>query len=199
MRRDLRRSRPISYRHSLICCAWALCLVGAAEARSLLPREPRNRPAVDSRYRHRFATNDAFRETQKYAAGITFLVDRGPTTSRVRVGPFGTFEAVITFAAGRGRLDMLQKDGVTTTFLAGLQIGAPLAEPGDYYLFDSTGFILVRPAQRTFSSFAISDYAYDYEYSRAGWPDLFEFSAPHRSDSVSGTGAVETHGELRAF
>ena len=55
---------------------------------------------------------------------------------------------------------------------AGVSVRPPLATPGEYYLFDSTGFILVRPKQRTFSSFLIADHEFNYENRRNGWPEF---------------------------
>ena len=89
-------------------------------------------------------------------------------------GVFTTFEGAVVFAAGRGRLDVASVPAGPQIVANGIVIGAPLAGPGDYYLFDSTGFVLVRPSANTFSSFTIADAAYDYRYSRNGWPDWFQ-------------------------
>jgi hypothetical protein len=67
---------------------------------------------------------------------------------------------------------------------AGIVLGAPLAKPGDYYLFDSTGFVLVRPATRTFSSFQIADDRYNYEGRRDGWPAWFPFKRQPAIDTL---------------
>jgi hypothetical protein len=42
----------------------------------------------------------------------------------------------------------------------GVTINPPLAASGDYYLFDSTGFVVLRPATRTFSAFRLSESSY---------------------------------------
>jgi hypothetical protein len=82
------------------------------------------------------------------------------------------FDAVVTFAAGRGRLDMVTNPASPELVAAGVSVAPPLATSGEYYLFDSTGFILVRPSQRTFSSFSIADHEFNYENRRNGWPDF---------------------------
>ena len=51
----------------------------------------------------------------------------------------------------------------------GVSVAPALAKAGEYYLFDSTGFILVRPSQKTFSSFVITDHEFNYENRRDGW------------------------------
>lgn len=116
--------------------------------------------------------------------GITFTIDSGsvaPEPPEVvrRLGAPPTLvteiAGSIVFAGGRGRLDVAavaQHPVVRTT---GIVLAAPLARPGDYYLFDSTGFVLVRPATRTFSTFQIADDRYNYEGRRDGWPAWFPF------------------------
>lgn len=116
--------------------------------------------------------------------GITFTIDSGPTVpdrpdvaARFGATPKFLTEVAgrIVFAGGRGRLDVgaVARHPVVRT--AGIVLSAPLAKPGDYYLFDSTGFVLVRPATRTFSSFQIADDRYNYEGRRDGWPAWFPF------------------------
>ena len=82
------------------------------------------------------------------------------------------FDAVVTFAAGRGRLDMVANPASPELVAEGVSVAPPLATPGEYYLFDSTGFILVRASQRTFSSFLIADHEFNYENRRNGWPEF---------------------------
>ena len=106
----------------------------------------------------------------------------------------------MVFAAGRGRLEidslsegpLVQADGIETSTL--------LARPGDYYLFDSTGFILVRPASKTFSSFQLTDAAYDYRYSREGWPAFFDIKeAPSPFDTVRSPDGTRQSGQVRIY
>jgi len=82
----------------------------------------------------------------------------------------------VVFASGRGRLDVAAVAQRTPPIrTAGIVLAGPLAKQGDYYLFDSTGFILVRPGTRTFSSFQIADDRFNYEGRRDGWPAWFPF------------------------
>lgn len=117
--------------------------------------------------------------------GITFVIDSGreaPPPPQV-VSQFGMPPELITqlagtvaFAGGRGRLDVTAIARRTPTIrVEGIVLAAPLARAGDYYLFDSTGFALVRPETRTFSSFQIADDRFNFEGRRDGWPAWFPF------------------------
>src|SRR4051812_35136681 len=116
--------------------------------------------------------------------GIAFTIDSGPPAPEPPevLRRFGASPVLITgvagsivFAGGRGRLDVSAVARHPVVRTAGIVLAAPLARPGDYYLFDSTGFVLVRPATRTFSSFQIADDRYNYEGRRDGWPAWFPF------------------------
>jgi hypothetical protein len=119
--------------------------------------------------------------------GIAFTIDSGlgvPEPPEV-VRRFGASPMIVTqlagrivFAGGRGRLDVSGVARHPVVRIAGVVLAAPLATPGDYYLFDSTGFVLVRPVSRTFSSFHIADDHYNYEGHREGWPAFFPFKRP---------------------
>ena len=116
--------------------------------------------------------------------GITFSIDSGPLSpaptevvKRVGASPMIVTQlaGTIVFAGGRGRLDVAAVARQPVLLTEGIVLAAPLAKPGDYYLFDSTGFVLVRPATRTFSSFQIADDRYNLEGRRDGWPAFFPF------------------------
>lgn len=95
-------------------------------------------------------------------------------------GAFGLFDGVVEFAAGRGRLDVTARRDSPPLFVQGVPIAAPLAGPGDYYLFDNTGFVLVRPASQTFSTFALSESSYrlgDVHEPREGMMEFSRFRA----------------------
>jgi len=85
------------------------------------------------------------------------------------------FDAVVEFAAGRGRLDIVANPASPELVAEGVSVAPPLAKAGEYYLFDSTGFILVRPSQKTFSSFLIAEHEFNFENRRNGWPNEFVF------------------------
>jgi hypothetical protein len=115
--------------------------------------------------------------------GITFAIDSGreaPPPPAI-VKQFGMppelitqFTGTVIFARGRGRLDVAAVARRTPTIrTGGIVLAAPLATAGDYYLFDSTGFVLVRPTKRTFSVFEIADDRLNYEGRRDGWPAWF--------------------------
>ena len=78
---------------------------------------------------------------------------------------------VVEFADGRGRLDVTAVRRLPAVSLSGVTVGEPLARPGDYYLFDNTGAVLVRPATRTFSRLVFT--RTDYNHTGALLPGAF--------------------------
>jgi hypothetical protein len=100
---------------------------------------------------------------------------------------FASIRARVTFAGANGRMDILWTRGGPALLIDSVASAAPLATAGDYYLFDSTSFTLVRPRTRTYTRFAISGDTYNHEGRRDGWPAFFEF-APLHIDTVT-TGA----------
>jgi hypothetical protein len=87
--------------------------------------------------------------------GIRFAVDTlGPVPAER--GVLTRVAGIMEFADGRGRLDVTAIRHAPVVSVDSVIVGEPLARPGDYYLFDNTGFILVRPATRTFSSFTFT-------------------------------------------
>lgn len=111
------------------------------------------------------------------------------------VPAFTGFDAIVQFAVGRGRLDMVANPTGPELIAAGVSVAPPLAKPGDYYLFDSTGFILVRPSQKTFSSFLIADHEFNFENRRNGWPSQFAF-IPDGSLKIDTLGARPLDGRV---
>ncbi|MEO6865185.1 MAG: hypothetical protein ABI229_07020 [Gemmatimonadaceae bacterium] len=117
--------------------------------------------------------------------GITFAIDsvRDAPPPAAVVRQFGMppelvaqIVGTVVFAGGRGRLDVKAVARRTPTLrVQGIVLAAPLAIAGDYYLFDSTGFVLVRPATKTYSVFHIADDRFNYEGRRDGWPGFFPF------------------------
>jgi beta-lactamase regulating signal transducer with metallopeptidase domain len=105
-------------------------------------------------------------------------------------------------AARRGRIDIFAIDSAAPVLRNGVNL-APLGIRGDYYLFDSTSFVLVRPASKTFAVFAIADASYNFNNEREGWPDMFEFTPSVRTQSVSAaegaTRQLEQHGAFHVY
>jgi hypothetical protein len=135
--------------------------------------------------------------------GLAFSIDSGPGTPPPPevVKRFGMPPELITqiagtvvFAGGRGRLDVAAVARRTPPIrIEGIVLAAPLAKADDYYLFDSTGFVLVRPGARTFSSFQIADDRFNYEGRRDGWPAWF----PLKRTAVDTLGAGTSAASLR--
>ena len=84
-------------------------------------------------------------------AGIQFTVDSADAPSPAR-GVLASVSGTIEFADGRGRLT-LASVSTHAVVVGGIALMPPLGSPGDYYLFDSTGFTLVRPSNHTFARF----------------------------------------------
>jgi hypothetical protein len=115
--------------------------------------------------------------------GVRFTIGTVETPAPAR-GALGMFDGFVQFAAGRGRLDVTAQHYGPPITVQGRTIATPLASDGDYYLFDSTGFVLVRPASRTFSTFALAESSYrigDVPEPREGF---MEFSAL-RADTLT--------------
>jgi hypothetical protein len=111
--------------------------------------------------------------------GIRFDIGTAETPAPAR-GALGMFEGMVEFAAGRGRLDVIAERRGPPIAVRGATITAPLARPGDYYLFDSTGFVLVRPASRAYSTFQLSESSYrlgDVPEPREGFMEFSQLRA----------------------
>jgi beta-lactamase regulating signal transducer with metallopeptidase domain len=105
-------------------------------------------------------------------------------------------------AALRGRVDILATDAAAPVLRNGINL-APLGVRGDYYLFDSTSFVLVRPASKTFAIFAIVDAAYNFNNGREGWPEMFDIPSAIRTQPVSAAESarrqLERHGAFHVY
>lgn len=86
--------------------------------------------------------------------GISFSATGADSPSPAR-DVLGATAGIVEFGAQRGRLDVHSTAGRDVS-IGGVVITRPLARVGDYYLFDSAGFVLVRPRERTFSVFSFS-------------------------------------------
>src|SRR3954454_6457176 len=114
------------------------------DARLIASLEPRE----SSRPRRSGPQNAAARLTARLASpGIEYRIPAN-VEATLFARTFTGFDAIVTFAAGRGRLDMVANPASPALVAQGVSVAPPLATPGEYYLFDSTGFILVRPSQR---------------------------------------------------
>jgi hypothetical protein len=131
--------------------------------------------------------------------GIVFTVDTTPEVTPVGPGPVRPLRLQVTWAGARGRIDILTRPARPVIRVGDVTVGPSSAVAGDYYLFDSTGFVLVRPAAKQYSILQISDASFNYEGRRDGWPAFFAF-APTRVDTLS-VDSVTTmdHAEHRIY
>lgn len=93
--------------------------------------------------------------------GFGFTVDT-PGETGPNAGVLAPIRGAVTFAAGRGRLDVVAVRRAPSLAVRGVRVAASLAAPGDYYLFDGAGAVLVRPASRTYARLALADASYNY-------------------------------------
>jgi hypothetical protein len=128
----------------------------------------------------------AQQESRPRLAGIRFAFDTVESPARWR-GALTRVAGLVEFAAGRGRLSVLAVRLGPAVAVNGVQIGRPLAQPGDYYLFDTTEFILVRPRSRTFSRFVLT--RADYNHTGHLLPGAFLMRyTPCSTDTLGGAG-----------
>jgi len=131
--------------------------------------------------------------------GITFAVDTTPEVTPAGPGPVRPLGIRVSWAGGRGRIDVLNRPLRPVMKIGDVVVGRSEAIPGDYYLFDSTGFVLVRPTVRQYSALFISDATFNYEGRRDGWPAFFAI-APTRVDTLRADSMITPeHGEHRIY
>jgi hypothetical protein len=131
--------------------------------------------------------------------GITFAIDSGRDGGAAS-GVFRTFEGVVTVVAGRGRLDIVAMGRGAEIRALGVGFIPPQAQAGDYYLFDSTGFVLVRPRSKSFSSFAFLADEYHYDANRGSWPSGIAATTPVVIDTAQPGGRRPMqHGEAAVY
>jgi len=119
--------------------------------------------------------------------GIRFVVDTLETPVAWR-GQLSRAAGIVEFAAGRGRFGVTAVRAGPAVALNGVIVAAPLARPGDYYLFDSTGFVLVRSSTRTFSRFELT--RSDYNHTGRFLPGQFLMkNTPWHTDTLSNDAA----------
>ena len=112
--------------------------------------------------------------------GVRFTVDTAETKAPA-TGIFSMFTGRIEVVAGRGRIDVASVAAKPPRSVNDITVGPPLAGAHDYYLFDSTGYILVRPSSRTFSSVSFTTSTYRYGNVREAWDGFFEFGQVRRT------------------
>ena len=128
--------------------------------------------------------------------GIRFAIDTLEHRGEER-GALSRVVGVVEFAGGRGRLDVSAVRRAPMVERGGVVIGEPMAKPGDYYLFDNAGFVLVRPAARTFASFLFT--RAEFNHTGALLPGAFMFAnSPLRTDTIDGgnVDALWQHGPI---
>jgi len=119
--------------------------------------------------------------------GITFTVD-----TATGYGPLGAMLGQlalrVTYAGTRGRIDVLARAERPPIRSRWVVLAPSAVTPGDYYLFESTGFALVRPARREFTHFRLADVSFNYDGRKDRWP-IFSYEGVD-ADTLPGRGRV---------
>jgi hypothetical protein len=131
---------------------------------------------------------------QRTQAGVRFRIDTVEYTAANWRGALTRIAGTVDAVGGRGRLSVSAIRSGPTVRVNGVVIGAPLAKPGDYYLFDSSQVVLVRPAQRTFSRFVLT--RADYNHTGRLFPGAFMMRyTPCHTDTI-GEERVSQHAPI---
>lgn len=94
--------------------------------------------------------------------GIAFTVDTA-TGSEIIDGILSSFRLKVAFADGRGRIDVLARATRPAVKFKWLTLARPSAVRGDYYLFDSTSYVHVRPASKTYTRYVLTAVSHNYQ------------------------------------
>jgi len=108
--------------------------------------------------------------------GIRFSVDTSGTSV------FSVLAGRVEFGAGRGRIDVAGIASRSARSINDVIVGPPSARPGDYYLFDTTGYVVVRPSTHTFSVVSFAGSTYRHGNVREPWDGYFEIGEVRRED-----------------
>lgn len=130
--------------------------------------------------------------------GISFTVDTA-TDGETVAGILSQLSLRVTYSGGRGRIDVLARLPRPAVQAKWVTLAPTSAVPGDYYLFDSTQVVHVRPASKTFSRYQLADLSFNYEGLRDRWP-FFRYD-PYRPDTLPAGGQTTrgTSGNFSVF
>ena len=121
--------------------------------------------------------------------GITFTVDTA-TDGEIVSGILSSLRLKVAFADGRGRIDVLARATRPTVQFKWVTFARTSAVPGDYYLFDSTSYVHVRPASRTYTRYVLAAASHNYQGRRDQWP-FFRYD-PEKPDTLRGAARSTT-------
>lgn len=137
--------------------------------------------------------------------GITYTVDTTnyvvdtTTGGRIVAGILDPLALRVTYADGRGRIDVLARTTRPAVRFKWITLALNSAAPGDYYLFDSTQVLHVRPRSRAFTRYALAHVSHNYEGRRDGWP-FFRYDAERPETLAAGERTKEgTRSDFTVF
>jgi len=119
-----------------------------------------------------------------HSPDIAFVVTPTPRSGAMP-GELNRLGLKVMAARNRGRVDVLTRPEQRRLRAGHVELAPTIALPGYYYLFDTAGFILVRPAAKDFSSFEHAELSFNYDGRRDGWP-WFRLGGP-RIDTIAGS------------
>jgi hypothetical protein len=100
---------------------------------------------------------------------LTFTVDT-TTYGNVVESSLSSLWLKVSYDGQRGRIDVVERVRRPSVRLGWLLLSPPELGPGDYFLFDSSRFVHVRPHRRAFTVYPLRDVAYNFEDRRDRWP-----------------------------
>ena len=100
---------------------------------------------------------------------LTFTVDT-TTYGNLVESSLSSLWLKVTYDGQRGRIDVLDRVRRPAVRLGWLLLSPPALARGDYFLFDSSRFVHVRPTERVFAVYPLRDLAYNFQDRREGWP-----------------------------
>lgn len=100
---------------------------------------------------------------------LTFTVDT-TTYGNIVESSLSSLWLKVTYDGQRGRIDVLDRVRRPAVRLGWLLLTPPKLAQGDYFLFDSSRFVHVRPTERAFAVYPLRDVAYNFQDRRDGWP-----------------------------
>ena len=100
---------------------------------------------------------------------LTFTVDT-TTYGNIVESSLSSLWLKVRYDGQRGRIDVMDRVRRPAVRLGWLLVSPPQLEQSDYFLFDSSRFVHIRPKQRTFAVYPLHDVAYNFQDRRDGWP-----------------------------
>lgn len=100
---------------------------------------------------------------------LTFAVDT-TTYGNLVESSLSSLWLEVRYDGHRGRIDVLDRVARPTVRMGWLALSPPRLAQGDYFLFDSSRLVHVRPGSRTFTTYPLKAVSYNFQGERDRWP-----------------------------